>query len=156
LRETSTIFRGQLVTTTIQAMLTEAFQKLGIVSEGRQPTPTQSANGLTISNDNILTQMRDGWTGLGWYPQTQANLTSNAPLKDEDIGDIKLMMAAWIAPHYGVTIASSPDPTDLSSLGNQIKEAYRRLNKRYLRYVECDLGELSRPQGGPWGGPNWL
>jgi hypothetical protein len=32
----------------------------------------------------------------------------------------------------------------------------RRLTKRYLRYTECDLGELSRPQSGPWGGPNWL
>jgi hypothetical protein len=25
-----------------------------------------------------------------------------------------------------------------------------------LRITECDLGELSRPQGGPRGGPNYL
>jgi hypothetical protein len=30
------------------------------------------------------------------------------------------------------------------------------MNKRYLKRTECDLGELSRPQGGPWGGPNFL
>jgi hypothetical protein len=144
------------VTSTIQAMITEAYQKLGIVSEGRPPTPTQSANALTITNDNILTQMRDGWGGLGWFPQVPANINNNAPLKDEDIGDIKLMMAAWLAPHYGVTIASSQDPSDLSSLGNQIKDANRRLNKRYLRYVECDLGELSRAQGSPFGGAGWI
>lgn len=143
------------MTSTIQAMITEAYQKIGIVSEGRAPTPTQSANALTIMNDNLLTQMRDGWGGIGWFPQSQANLNSNAPLKDEDIGDVKLMLASWIAVHYGIAIKGSPDPNDLTALGNQIQGAYRRLNKRYLRYVECDLGELSRPTGGPWGGLAW-
>jgi hypothetical protein len=69
---------------------------------------------------------------------------------------LKLVWAAWLAPRYGITIATSPDPTDMTVLGNQIKEAFRQLNKRYLRITECDLGELSRPQGGPWGGPNYL
>lgn len=136
------------MTSTIQAMITEAYQKLGIVSEGRPPTPTQSANALTITNDNILTQMRDGWGGLGWFPQVPANINNNAPLKDEDIGDIKLMMAFWISVHYGVQVS----PT----LGAQIEDANRRLTKRYVRYVECDLGELSRAQGSPFGGAGWI
>jgi hypothetical protein len=144
------------VATTVQTIITEAFQKAGITSEGRNPTATQTSNALNILNDNILTNMRDGWGAIGWYPQTMANLNSNAPLKDEDVADIKLCAAAWIAPHYGVTIASSPDPDDMSVLGNQIKAAFRRLTKRYMKFAESDLGELSRPQGGPWGGPNYL
>lgn len=141
---------------TNQQIITESFQILGVVREGRQPTPTQSANGMTILNDNLLTQMRDGWGNIGWYPQTVAQLNSTAPLKDEDLADVKYVLAAWISVRYGVMIAPPTSPDDDYSLGGLIKGSMRRLNKRYLKYTECDLGELSRSQGGPWGGPNWL
>lgn len=136
-------------------IISDAFNMIGATSDGRAPSPTQSARGMTLLNDNMLTQQRDGWN-LGWFPQTIANLAQNTPLRDEDIGDVKLCLCAWLASSYGVTIPPSPDPTDEAALSNQIKNAFTRLNKRSLRYVECDLGELSRAQGGPWGGPNWL
>jgi len=144
------------VAQTNQQIITESFQILGVVREGRQPTPTQSANGMTILNDNLLTNMRDGWGNLGWYPQTIAQLNSISPLKDEDIADVKYILAAWLSVRYGVTIMPPEGPDDEFSLGALIKGAFRRLTKRYLKYTECDLGELSRSQGGPWGGPNWL
>jgi len=144
------------VTQTNQQIITESFQILGVVREGRQPTPTQSANGMTILNDNLLTNMRDGWGNLGWYPQTIAQLNSISPIKDEDIADVKYCLAAWLSVRYGVMIPPPEGPDDEFSLGALIKGAFRRLTKRYLKYTECDLGELSRPQGGPWGGPNWL
>ena len=140
---------------TNQQIITESFQILGVVREGRQPTPTQSANGMTILNDNLLTQMRDGWGNLGWFPQTAAQLNSLSPLKDEDIADVKYILAAWLSVRYGVAIAPPEGPDDEYSLGALIKGAFRRLTKRYLRFTECDLGELSRPQSGPWGGPGW-
>lgn len=141
---------------TNQQIITEAFQILGVVREGRQPTATQSANGMTILNDNMLTQMRDGWGNIGWYPQTIAQLNSTAPLRDEDIADVKYVLAAWLSARYGITIPPPESPDDMFSLAGMITGAFRRLTKRYLRYTESDLGELSRPQGGPWGGPNWL
>jgi hypothetical protein len=144
------------VTTTNQAIITEAFQLVGVVREGRQPTPTQSANGITILNDNLLTQMKDGWGSIGWYPQTVANLTSNAPLQDADIADIKYLLAGWLAARYGIQIPDSPDPMDITTLGGLIRSSLRRMNKRYLKRTECDLGELSRPTGGPWGGAGWF
>ena len=145
------------MSTTPQAIITEAYQLLGVVREGRQPTPTQSANGLTILNDNLATQMKDGWGAIGWYPQTVANLNSVAPLQDADIADIKYLLAAWIGMRYGVKIPDDPaDTTDTTTLGGQIRASLRRMNKRYLKRTECDLGELSRPTGGPWGGPNWM
>jgi hypothetical protein len=143
------------VVQTNQQIITESFQILGVVREGRQPTPTQSANGMTILNDNLLTQMRDGWGNIGWYPQTVAQLNITAPLKDEDLADVKYVLAGWLSVRYGITIAPSMDVEGFD-LGSLIKGAMRRLNKRYLKYTECDLGELSRSQGGPWGGPNWL
>jgi hypothetical protein len=143
------------VAQTNQQIITESFQILGVVGEGRAPSPTQSANGMTILNDNLLTQMRDGWGNIGWFPQTVAQLNSTAPLRDEDIADIKYVLAAWLSVRYGITI-TPPSPDDEFSLGGMIRGAFRRLTKRYLKYTECDLGELSRAQGGPFGGPNWL
>lgn len=140
-----------------QQVITESFQLLGVVREGRAPTPTQSANGLTILNDNMATQIKDGWS-IAWWPQTVAMLNNPAPIADADIADIKYLLAGWIALRYGIVIPDRPDD-DLSaptSLGGQIRASMRRMNKRYLKRVECDLGELSRPQGGPWGGPNYL
>jgi hypothetical protein len=143
-------------TQTTQQIITEAFLNIGVVSSGRNPTSTQSNTALTVLNDNLLTQMRDGWWTLGWYPQTQAQLNGAAPLWDQDVADIKLCLSAWLAPKFGRKIEPSPDPNDQSSLAVQIKEAFRRLDKRYSQRTECDLGELSRAQGGPWSGPNWL
>ena len=141
---------------TNQQIITESFQIIGVVREGRQPTPTQSANGMTILNDNLLTQMRDGWGNIGWYPQTAAQLNSIAPLKDEDIADVKYVLAGWISVRYGITIDPSPDPLNGYDLGALIYQANRRLTKRYLRYTESDLGELSRANGGLWGGSYWF
>jgi hypothetical protein len=143
------------VAQTNQQIITESFQILGVVREGRQPSPTQSANGMTILNDNLLTQMRDGWGNLGWYPQTIAQLNSTAPLKDEDLADVKYVLAGWLSVRYGITIPPSAD-ADGFDLGSLIKGAMRRLNKRYLKFFECDLGELSRANGGLWGGSYWI
>jgi hypothetical protein len=144
------------VSQTNQQIITEAFIKLGVTAEGRSPSSVQSVQALTILNDNMLTQMRDGWNGIGWFPQSVALINSTAPLRDEDIADVKLCLCAWLAPHYGKVITPPESPNDMYSLAGQIENAFRRLNKRYLQYMDCDLGELSRPQGGPWGGPNWL
>lgn len=142
---------------TIQQIITDAFQLLGVVREGRQPTPTQSANALTTLNDNLATQMKDGWGAIGWYPQPVANLNSPAPLQPSDIADIKYLLAGWLSMRYGITVPDNPeDPMDSSTLGGQIRQSMRRMNKRWLKRTECDLGELSRPQGGPWGGPNFM
>ena len=143
--------------TTIQQIITDAFQLLGVVREGRQPTPTQSANALTTLNDNLATQMKDGWGNIGWYPQTVAGLNNPAPLQPADVADVKYLLAGWLAMRYGIQVPDNPnDQTDMTTLGGQIRSSLRRMNKRWLKRTECDLGELSRPQGGPWGGPSWM
>lgn len=143
------------MTKTNQQIITDAFTKLGVVADGKQPAPNLSSAGINILNDNMLTQMRDGWGGIGWYPQGVQNLSSNAPLRDEDIGDVTLCLCAWLAPSYGQLKEPSPDPNDPMSLSKQIKDAFTRLTKRYVRVFDSDLGELSRAQAGPWGGPGF-
>lgn len=143
------------MTKTNQQIITDAFTIIGVVADGKQPVPYQATRGMSVLNDNVLTQQRDGWT-LGWFPQTVSNLTTISPLRDEDIGDVTLCLASWLAPWFGVTIEPDPDITNPGSVANQIRWAFERLNKRSSRYIDADLGELSRPQGGPWGGPNWL
>jgi hypothetical protein len=138
-----------ITTPTNQALITESFQLIGVVREGRQPTPTQSSNAVTVLNDNIATQQKDGWGNIGWYPQSVATLGNAPPLNDADIADIKLLLAKWLAPHYGIFDLSTSRP----DLADQIRDAQTRMNKRYLKRTESDLGELSRPQGGVWGGP---
>lgn len=134
------------MTQTNLQILTDIFQKTGIVDETQSPTAAQAANGLRLMNNYLLSQAVDGMR-LGWFPQT--NLQSNAPLKDADIGDVELAMMPQIALAYGITLS---DQAVLSEITNAIT----RLTKRSIQLVEADLSELSRPQGGPWGGPNWL
>lgn len=140
---------------TVQQIITEAFIKIGIVAEGRQPSSAQSQQALTVLNDNMATQQIDGWRDIGWYPVAVASLANPAPLQDYDVADVKLCLSAWLAPHYGKEIEPRKHANDRASLGAQVEDAFNRLSKRYLRRTEADLGELSRPQGGPWGGPGW-
>lgn len=138
---------------TIAQIVTDALNQIGVVADGRAASPFQAQQGAFVLNDNLLTMQRDGWR-LGWYPITTP--ASIAPLRDEDIADVTYALCAWLSSRNGVTIPPAADPNDQSSLANQIKNAFTRLSKRSIEYVECDLGELSRPQGGPYGGPNWL
>lgn len=138
---------------TIAQIVTDALNQIGVVADGRSASPFQAQQGAFVLNDNLLTMQRDGWR-LGWYPITTP--ASIAPIRDEDIADVTYALCAWLSSRNGVTIPPAADPNDQSSLANQIKNAFTRLSKRSIEYVECDLGELSRPQGGPYGGPNWL
>jgi hypothetical protein len=130
-----------------QEIVNFAFWTLGIVDETKQPTPLQSASALITLNDMLLNEAADGLR-LGWY--TQTNLAATAPLRDADIAGVKYMLCASLAPKYNVSLATKPELVGL------IAESVRQLTKRSIRYFESDLSELQRPQGGPWGGPNWI
>lgn len=138
------------MTQTVLQTLTNAFIRVGIVDETRSPSAQQTANGMNILNNYLATQMRDGWKGLGYYPQN--NPANNIPLRDADIYDVETVLCKQLAINYQVIL----DPVKQALLINEIDAAIARLDKRYLMYFESDLSELPRPQGGPWGGPNWL
>lgn len=123
-------------------IISDAFQKAGVVDETQSPTNAQAANGLRILNGYLLTQARDGMR-LGWYNQT--NLASTAPLNDADIYDVTLMLTRQLAGAYGIAL---DDPV----LIDDIASAEIRLTKRSILTVQSDLSELSRSQAGPWGG----
>ena len=131
---------------TNQQIVTLAFQKAGIVDETQQPNSVQGANGLQILNSYLLARQRAGLR-VGWW--TQTNLAATFPLRDEDAGDIVLLLTAQLSFSYSAPIT---DPV----LAQEISNADKRLLKAYFRIPECDFSDFPRPQGGPWGGPNWI
>jgi hypothetical protein len=132
--------------TTNLAIITEAFQKIGVIDENSAPSAEQTAQAFTILNDGLNNEGADGLR-LGWY--TQTNVAATAPIRDADIYGVKLWLCERLSAHYGITIQNPV-------LLNEIQEAVRQLVKRSIQYFEADFSELSRPQGGPWGGPNWI
>lgn len=131
---------------TNQEIITFAYQKIGVIDETASPSYEQLQTALTVLNDYLLNEAADGMR-LGWYAQT--NVAANAPLRPEDVHGVKYLLANQLAIHYGITIQNP-------SLVQEIMTAKTQLVKRSLRYSEADFSELSRPQGGPWGGPNWI
>lgn len=129
-------------------LITYAYMKIGVVDETSSPSNEQGVVGLNVLNDYLLNEAADGLR-LGWWKQT--SLSATAPLKDSDIYGVKLLLAVALAAHYGITLEK-----DNPKLLADAEEAKRQLVKRALLYSEADFSELSRPQGGPWGGPNWI
>lgn len=131
---------------TNQEIISFAYQKIGVIDENSSPSFEQGQTALTIVNDYLLNEAADGMR-LGWY--TQTNIAANAPLKAEDVHGVKMLLAKQLAAHYGISIT---DPILLQ----EMETAKTQLVKRSLRYSEADFSEFPRPQGGPWGGPNWI
>lgn len=131
---------------TNQEIITFAYQKLGVIDENSSPSNEQLVTALTVLNDYLLNEGADGMR-LGWF--TQTNVAANAPLRAEDVHGVKLLLARQLATHYGITIQNPVLMDDITSAKTQ-------LVKRSLRYSEADFSEFPRPQGGPWGGPNWI
>lgn len=127
-------------------IITYAYQKIGVIDENSSPSNEQGQVGLTVLNDYLLNQNADGMR-LGWFTQTL--LSATAPLRPEDIHGVKMLLAKQLAAHYGITLQNP-------QLLEEIQKAETQLTKRSIRYSEADFTELSRPQGGPWGGPNWI
>ena len=140
---------------TNQEIVTDAFIKIGVIDETAQPSTAQGQTAMRLLNDNLLTLAVDG-IRVGWYYQNP--LTSyqlNSPLRDSDVGDVKLLLAKWLIPHYGIKLDTGDGA--VIELFKQFEQAETRLAKRSLRYVESDLSELSRPQGGSGlGGPGFF
>lgn len=120
-------------------LVTYAFLKINIISESQSPSAEQGVTGLNVLNDTLANAAADG-VHLGWFPQT--NLASVSPLQNQDVGPVKLVLAAALAAHYG--IALSPELTA------QIGAATTRLEKKALKYSEADMSELPRAQGPYW------
>lgn len=127
-------------------IIADAYQLIGVIDENSPPSNEQGVTGLSVLNDYLLNEAADGMR-LGWFRQYV--LQACTPLKDEDIYGVKILLALQLAARYGITIQNQ----QLLEAGMVAKT---QLVKRSLRYSEADFSEFPRPQGGPWGGPNWI
>lgn len=132
------------MTITNQSLINQALQRIGIVDETQSATPTQSNNALAIMNQHLAFKQALGTFNVGWYPQT--SLTANAPLRDEYVEPVILIMCGKFSMTFGQPIQ---DPV----LAGEVSAAEPALSKLTRPTFESDLSELSRAQGGPWGGP---
>jgi hypothetical protein len=138
------------MTVLVSQVIGAAFQQVGIVDETQAPSAAQMQNGLYILNNYLANQQADGMR-LGWYAQT--NVANVAPLRDQDIWGVQWLLSGQLLLNYGITLDATPQ--NEVRMAN-IAEAERMLTKRSIKYFESDLSELSRPEGGPWGGPGWV
>lgn len=134
------------MTITNQSLITQALQRIGVVDETQAPTTTQSNNALAIMNQHLAFKQALGTFRVGWYPQT--SLTANAPLRDEYVEPVILILCGKFSMTFGQPIQ---DPI----LAQQITDAEPALSKLTRLNFDSDLSELSRAQGAPWGGPGW-
>lgn len=127
-------------------IIADAYQLIGVIDENSAPSNEQGVTALSVLNDYLLNEAADGMR-LGWF--RQSILQACTPLKDEDVYGVKILLALQLAARYGITIQNQ----QLLEAGIVAKT---QLVKRALRYSEADFSEFPRPQGGPWGGPNWI
>lgn len=125
-----------------------AYLHLGTVDENQQPSARLGQLGLISLNEMLAALGPDG-IRLGWY--TQTDLSDTAPIQNESVGDVKYLLAKWVSTKVGRRL----DPVEDAKLIDQIDAAETRLRRTSLLYGQSDLGELQRPEGGPWGGPGW-
>ena len=133
-------------------IVTEAYQTIGVVADGKPCTPTQGQVGITVMNDMLTSEAVDGLR-INFVPQNfQTQWNSQAPVADANIGDVKYMLAERLAAKNGIKI----DPQEDLTLYTLISEAKTRLVKRSLRMFESDLGELPRAQSSVTGSGNYI
>lgn len=124
---------------TVSQIIQFALLKCNVIDESSQPSAEQGTTALTTLNNMLADLAADG-VHIGWFPQTDP--ASAAPLKDQDIGPVKLLLTAELAAHYGIELS----PLLIAS----IERSDRRLRKRAVRYSEADMSELPRAQGPGW------
>jgi hypothetical protein len=127
-------------------VITDAYRVVNIIDETEAPTAAQANLALSVMNDMLANEAADGLR-LGYFPQTL--LSAICPIRDQDAYGVKLMLAKKLALRFGIAITDE-------NMKVEMAESYRQLVKRAIRYTESDLGELQRPQAGPWGGAGYF
>jgi hypothetical protein len=127
-------------------IITDAYRIINVVDENEAPTAPQANLALSVMNDMLANEAADGLR-LGYFPQT--SLQAITPIRDQDAYGVKLMLAKKLALRFGIAITDE-------NMKVEMAESYRQLVKRAIRYTESDLGELQRPQAGPWGGAGYF
>lgn len=121
-------------------IITDVLRDICVIDENESPSAEQGIKSLHKLNEMLADAQADG-LALGWYPIADADIATNAPLRDEDIRAVQACLALELCPSFGMEPAQ------------QVKEnagdAYAKLCKRYINYFQSDLTFL--PGGDAWG-----
>lgn len=123
---------------TVIDILTDVLRDLNVIDENESPSAEQGVKALNKLNEMLADAQADG-IRLGWYPIPYADVGTNAPLRDEDIRAVQFCLALELCPSFGI------EP--LQQLKDNAADAYAKLSKRYIEYMECDLTFLPVAEG---------
>ena len=117
------------MSTTVIALITDALRLINVIDQNESPSAEQGIAVLHILNEMLADAQADG-IRLGWYPIADADISTDAPLADEDIRGVKFCLALEICPYFGL------EP--LEQLAQNAADAYAKLAKRAPKYFESD------------------
>ncbi len=110
-------------------LITDTLRMINVIGSNSAPSAEQGISTLHMLNE-YMADLENSGIRLGWYPIADADISATAPLADEDIRGVKLLLAVEVAPYFGV----EPLPT----LQANRNDAYAKLAKRAVEYFESD------------------
>jgi hypothetical protein len=124
------------MSTTVIQLLTDALRLVNIINSNQSPSAEQGIQALHVLNEMMADVQADGLQ-MGWYPIADADIATEAPISDEDIRSVKWCLGLELCPYFGI----EPLPQHQTNA----QDAYTRLAKRKVLYLETDVSML--PQG---------
>lgn len=119
----------RLVTTTVIQLITDTLRTINVIGSNSAPSAEQGISTLHMLNE-YMADLEDSGIRLGWYPIADADISTTAPLADEDIRGVKLILAVEVAPYFGIQ--------PIQQLLDNREDAYQKLAKRAVLYFESD------------------
>lgn len=123
-------------------LITDVLRDINVIDANEAPSAEQGMLALHKLNEMLADAQADG-IRLGWYPIADADISADAPLADEDIRGVQFCLALELCPSFGM------EP--LQQLRENAADAYAKLAKRAIKYMESDTTFLPLAEGNSWG-----
>lgn len=126
-----------MATRTARQVITDAFHRMGFISEDEALTAEQASRALTVIND-----MMNGWPAEGIeYVHSDLTLDTTVNVPDELVRSTMWMLCDELADEYGKVL------TDRQQM--QVERARNSLQSYYFRAQPAQLDEGIRPNWPP-------
>lgn len=126
-----------MATRTARQVITDAFHRIGLISEDEALTAEQTDRALTVIND-----MMNGWNAEGiQYVHSDLTLDTTVNVPDELVRSTMWLLADELADEYGKVL------TDRQQM--QIERARNALQAYYFKVPPAQLDEGLRPSYPP-------
>jgi hypothetical protein len=123
-------------------MISDAYRKIGLISESEAPDAAQGQQGLRMLNQLLALWSETDITFPSWFPQT--TLADTTPVPDWAEMAITYNLAIIAGAHYGLPVSAETAAIADSARGIVLRKRLLQKNQ------PVDLSHL--PQGEAWRG----